>query len=140
MDFDKIFLDSRSQKILRSAASGGIIRLHPVDAAFLLSLGFISEYALSEHGSEYVITPDGLRYEEYLEKIEAQRHKQERAEKIRNLRSWTTTIISFLALLLSLFSLLWQTYTGKAASSKPPEPTRSAASTTAVDVYPSNPT
>lgn len=138
MDFDKIFMDSRSRQILKTASSGCIVRLHEVSAHYLLSLGFIAEYALSEHGSEYVITDEGLRYEEFISKKELQLYRQERTERTRDLRSWITTTIAFLALILSLLSLLWQTHTWKVERTESPESQKAAVATTAVDAYPTS--
>lgn len=138
MDFDKIFMDSNSRRILKAASSGEIVYLHEVNAQFLLSLGFISEYALSRCGSEYVITGSGLRYEEYISKKEAELCRQELAERKRDLRGWITTTIAFLALILSLFSLLWQTYTWKAEKSALPESKSTAATTMAAHALPSS--
>lgn len=107
IDYNKIFLSSQETEILSETALGMIVKLRPSAAERLLSLGFISHYTLSGQTSEYVATPDGLRYMEYLnkEQLKEKISEEKEAKKFRREMNaaWASIIVSAM---LSLASML----------------------------------
>lgn len=106
LDFEKIFIPSRDLQILKNIYLGAVLTLHEVDASYLLSLGFIDRYALSQSGNQYVVTQDGIRYMEYLrekeKREEDQRKAEEEKEKFNRTSTWVSIIISNLIALAAL--------------------------------------
>ena len=106
LDFDKVFIPSRDLQILKSIDLGAVLTLHKVDASYLLSLGFIDRYALSQSGDQYVVTQDGIRYMEYLREKEKREEEQRKAEEAKDrsnrIATWASIIISNLIALVAL--------------------------------------
>lgn len=100
-DFEKVFLDIRSMHILKEVACGSVLTLHETDARLLLSLGFISKYALSKTEDEYVVSDDGLLYVEFLQSRETAVKEKEKRERFR---VWFGIILSNLIALASLIA------------------------------------
>lgn len=83
INFDKIFLDSRSRSILDEISSGMVIHLDEYAAKWLLHFDLITPYPLSSRGNEYVITDTGLLYKQYLDDTIAQINRREKQERFR---------------------------------------------------------
>lgn len=52
------------------------------------------------------------------EELVEQARAAKKRRRIKEIREWITTIIAFLALLLSIVSLMWQAHTGKSQSTE----------------------
>ena len=99
VDFELIFLSQTDQGILNEISTGAVMTLHPVNAAHLLSLGFIAPYDLANIEDQYVITPNGRLYKEYYdEQLLAQRQSKANVK--------FSKVVSLLALLVSMGSLV----------------------------------
>ncbi len=108
MEFDKIFLTDSDIRILSKADLAAVVRLHSFDAEYLLSLGFIAPYALSERSDEYVITAEGSRYAEYYRQKQAINAKVEkRADKALTI-SEISLVVAVCSVLISLFTFLFR--------------------------------
>ena len=108
MDFNKIFLSDMDTRIILAVDTAAVVRLHPVDAEHLLSLGFIAPYALSDRSDEFVITAEGSRYAEYHRQKQAINAKVEkRADKALTI-SEISLVVAVCSVLISLFTFLFQ--------------------------------
>lgn len=105
LDFDAVFLSRNELEILRSADSGKVVDTTHVPVPALLSYGFLSQYPLNEN--QYVITPLGCDYCEFLDRKSLEKKRRERKESFRY---WVTTILAVLAFILSVISVSWQVY------------------------------
>lgn len=103
VNFKNVFLSSRDLDILSKASCGSIITTHPAAADFLTSYGFISQYPSSERENEFVITPLGIQYLEYLDFLKTGNTKEQKRLKIAEIRSWIAILISLIALIKSFF-------------------------------------
>ncbi|MDR7814645.1 hypothetical protein [Lacrimispora sp.] len=103
VNFKNVFLSSRDLDILSKASCGSIITTHPAAAEFLTSYGFISQYPSSERENEFVITPLGIQYLEYLDFLKTGNTKEQKRLKIAEIRSWIAILISLIALIKSFF-------------------------------------
>ncbi len=101
-DYSTIFLSQRDRSILKSTSSGAVIKLHPVDAEHLISLDFIAPYALTKTGDEYVITNEGLLFQEFLDKQESLMRKDEQEYELRIQENRTWQMVSFTIGVLTL--------------------------------------
>lgn len=101
IDFDKIFLDSKSQSIFYKISSGAVIELDEYSAKWLLDFGLITPYPLSSRGNKYVITDIGLLYKQYLDDKTAQSKRREKQERFR---TWFAIILSNLIALAALIT------------------------------------
>ncbi|MEQ2655944.1 hypothetical protein AAAT68_03645 [Lawsonibacter asaccharolyticus] len=101
INFDKIFLDSRSRSILDEISSGMVIHLDEYAAKWLLHFDLITPYPLSSRGNEYVITDTGLLYKQYLDDTIAQINRREKQERFR---TWFAIIFSNLIALAALIT------------------------------------
>lgn len=109
-DYNQLFLTTQELRILDKISSGAVLRLHAVNAEYLLKLGFISKYNLADRTDEYVVTPEGLRYTEYLDNKRAidknLAAKQARKERREMVATWVSIVLSnliaFAALLISI--------------------------------------
>lgn len=113
INFKDIFLSTSDLENLANARNGNVINVHPVSAEFLINYGFISFYAFSDIDHEFVITPLGVQYLEYLDNVllekdkeEEHRKKEERRLKFAGIRSWISVLISLIALICSLLQWL----------------------------------
>lgn len=104
INFRDIFLSSDDLSLLSSARYGAVINIHPASAKFLIEYEFITHYSLSTKENEFVITPLGSRYLEYLGNILLKNSKEELRLKIIEIRSWIAIIISVIALVESFIS------------------------------------
>lgn len=119
MNFESIFLMPRELQTMESIRYGAVLRLHIVEAQYLLSAGFISPYALSERDDEYVVTPEGCRYMEYFDRLQAEKKSeqlqkekeqaaQRKSERAGHILAWASMIVSnviaFAALIVSIYS------------------------------------
>lgn len=102
INFKNIFISSEDLKILSSARCGNVITVHPVSAKFLIDYGFLSPYALSNTDNEFVITPLGMLYSEYLDNILVEKTTEEKRFKLTEIRSWVSLFISIIAIAVSL--------------------------------------
>ncbi|MDD2218245.1 MAG: hypothetical protein PHW03_07680 [Eubacteriales bacterium] len=102
LDFKDVFLGSSDLEVLASVRYGSVVSAHPVSVKFLVDYRFISHYALSDVGHEFVITPLGIRYLEYLDGILLKNNEEEKRLKLSELRSWIALSISVIALIYSL--------------------------------------
>lgn len=105
LDFEKVHLSTSDLRILNAASVGKVIDCHPIYAEYLLTLGFLTRYALSDTDSQFVITDMGLRYKEYLATEAANAVKRAKQEKFRY---WFGVILSnaiaILALIVSIYA------------------------------------
>ena len=79
LKFKDVFLGRNDLNILFEASDGKVITAHPTSTEFLINYGFISRYALSDNEYEFVITPLGIRYLEYLQ--QSQKNHEDGAPK-----------------------------------------------------------
>ena len=98
MKYSDIYLTKREIQHLNLMSDGRVIRLHTVDTENLLKYNLISVHNLSNCSNNYVITPNGLKYVEYLQSIK--KEKQSIA-----LHEWVNTFIALVALIISAISL-----------------------------------
>ena len=98
MDFTSIYLTHHDLSILYKLSNGCVCQLYEYEANYLISLGFVSPYA-SGNGSEYVITPTGLRYIDFLD----EQQKLSRATKKQIALNTIISIIAAIASVLALF-------------------------------------
>lgn len=108
MNFDKVFLSSMDTRVLLAVATAEVVRLHPVDAEHLLSLGFIAPYALSERSDEFVITLEGSRYAEYHRHKESDKAKAEEFARFSRRVSLASLGVAICSFLLSLYALFFR--------------------------------
>lgn len=98
MKYDNVFLTKRDIEIMDKIRYGAVLYLHIADAQFLLRLGFIAPYALSDAGDEYVVSAEGCRYMEYLdnkrENENAKKLKEKQKEEKEWRLQWASIIIS----------------------------------------------
>ena len=104
IDFKNVFLSSRDLEILSKASHGSVITTHPTTTEFLIGYGFISKYLSSGKENEFVITPLGIKYLEYLNTLKIGNMKEQKRLKIAEIRSWMAIFISLIALIKSFFS------------------------------------
>lgn len=104
INFKDVFLSSRDFEILSKASSGNVITIHPATTEFLLSYGFISRYSFSGSNNEFVITPLGIQYFEYLDTLKLGNSKEQKRLRIAEVRSWIAIFVSLIALIKSFFS------------------------------------
>lgn len=106
MDYEKVFLSEREMETMNDIRYGAVLRLHIVEAEYLLSLNFIAPYALSEREDEYVVTAEGSRYMEYCDRkqLEKKRREAEQKEKeeLERKATWTSIVVSNLIALAAL--------------------------------------
>lgn len=104
LDFDAVFLSQNELETLRSADAGKVIDATHVPVPALLSYGFLSPYPLNK--SQYVITPLGCDYCEYLDRKALEKKRRERKESFR---FWLPVILSnvmaLAALIISIIAL-----------------------------------
>lgn len=104
LDFDAVFLSRNELEILRSADSGKVVDTTHVPVPALLSYGFLSQYPLNKN--QYVITPLGCDYCEYLDRKSLEKKRRERKESFR---FWLPVILSnvmaLAALIISIIAL-----------------------------------
>ncbi len=91
--------------ILIRASSGEIICSNTACIDFLLQFGLLDQYAFSESGTEYVITPLGSRYLQFLEDKALTKAIQEKKDRIRFL---IPVVISVVSVLISVCSTIIQ--------------------------------
>ncbi len=108
MDFNKIFLSDMDTRIILAVDTAAVVRLHPVDAEHLLSLGFIAPYALSDRSDEYVITAEGSRYAEYHRQKESAKAKAEEFARFSRRVSLASLGVAICSFLLSLYALFFR--------------------------------
>lgn len=103
LNYQSLFLSDRDLHILNSSSSGAILTLHESDAEFLLSIKFIAPYQFSSTGKEYIVTPEGLRFKEFLNKQKEHMEEENRREFIK---TWVpiaiSNLIAFIALVISI--------------------------------------
>lgn len=99
MDYDKVYLSERERNVMNDIRYGAVLRLHIVEAEYLLSMRFIAPYALSEQDDEYVVTAEGCRYMEYIDHKQREKKLSEAAERKA---TWASIIISNLIALAAL--------------------------------------
>ncbi|OUN38624.1 hypothetical protein B5G28_08505 [Faecalibacterium sp. An77] len=106
MDYDKVYLSERERNVMNDIRYGAVLRLHIVEAKYLLSMRFIAPYALSEQDDEYVVTAEGCRYMEYLDQKQQEKKLSEIAQKQKEAfdrkATWASIIISNLIALAAL--------------------------------------
>lgn len=104
LDFDAVFLSQNELETLRSADAGKVIDATHVPVPALLSYGFLSQYPLNKN--QYVITPLGCDYCEYLDRKALEKKRRERKESFR---FWLPVILSnvvaLAALIISIIAL-----------------------------------
>lgn len=104
LDFDAVFLSQNELETLRSADAGKVIDATHVPVPALLSYGFLSQYPLNKN--QYVITPLGCDYCEYLDRKGLEKKRRERKESFR---FWLPVILSnvmaLAALIISIIAL-----------------------------------
>lgn len=104
LDFDAVFLSRSELETLRSADAGKVIDATHVPVPALLSYGFLSQYPLNKN--QYVITPLGCDYCEYLDRKALEKKRRERKESFR---FWLPVILSnvmaLAALIISIIAL-----------------------------------
>lgn len=104
LDFDAVFLSQNELETLRSADAGKVIDATHVPVPALLSYGFLSQYPLNKN--QYVITPLGCDYCEYLDRKALEKKRRERKESFR---FWLPVILSnvmaIAALIISIIAL-----------------------------------
>lgn len=104
LDFDAVFLSRNELETLRSADAGKVIDATHVPVPALLSYGFLSQYPLNKN--QYVITPLGCDYCEYLDRKALEKKRRERKESFR---FWLPVILSnvmaLAALIISIIAL-----------------------------------
>lgn len=104
LDFDAVFLSQNELETLRSADAGKVIDATHVPVPALLSYGFLSQYPLNKN--QYVITPLGCDYCEYLDRKALEKRRRERKESFR---FWLPVILSnvmaLAALIISIIAL-----------------------------------
>lgn len=104
LDFDAVFLSRNELETLRSADTGKVIDATHVPVPALLSYGFLSQYPLNKN--QYVITPLGCDYCEYLDRKSLEKKRRERKESFR---FWLPVILSnvmaLAALIISIIAL-----------------------------------
>lgn len=104
LDFDAVFLSQNELETLRSADAGKVIDATHVPVPALLSYGFLSQYPLNKN--QYVITPLGCDYCEYLDRKALEKKRRERKESFR---FWLPIILSnvmaLAALIISIIAL-----------------------------------
>ena len=108
MDFNKIFLSDMDTRIILAVDTAAVVRLHPVDAEHLLSLGFIAPYALSDRSDEFVITAEGSRYAEYHRQKESAKAKTEEFARFSRRVSLASLGVAICSFLLSLYALFFR--------------------------------
>ena len=99
--FDKIFLTERDVSLLEDSKNGEVI--YSKSADYLLEMGLMEHYRLTENKNAFVITPIGLRYVKYLNDL---KQKEKNKQKIISIRYWITNAISILALIVSIIALI----------------------------------
>lgn len=106
MDYEKVFLSEREMKIMNDIRYGAVLRLHIVEAEYLLSLDFIAPYALSERDDEYVVTAEGCRYLEYCDQKKREKELSEAAQKEKEAferkATWISIVVSNVIALAAL--------------------------------------
>lgn len=104
LDFDSVFLSQNELETLRSADAGKVIDATHVPVPAFLSYGFLSQYPLNKN--QYVITPLGCDYCEYLDRKALEKKRRERKESFR---FWLPVILSnvmaLAALIISIIAL-----------------------------------
>lgn len=85
---------------MKGQKNGAIIRSRSVN--YLLEIGLMDHYKLSENENKFVITPTGLRYIKYLNDL---KKKEKTKQKIISIRFWITNAISLAALIVSIIAL-----------------------------------
>lgn len=104
LDFDAVFLSRNELETLRSADAGKVIDATHVPVPALLSYGFLSQYPLNKN--QYVITPLGCDYCEFLDRKVLEKKRRERKESFR---FWLPVILSnvmaLAALIISIIAL-----------------------------------
>lgn len=104
LDFDAVFLSQNELETLRFADAGKVIDATHVPVPALLSYGFLSQYPLNKN--QYVITPLGCDYCEYLDRKALEKKRRERKESFR---FWLPVILSnvmaLAALIISIIAL-----------------------------------
>lgn len=105
MEFESIYLCKRDMEILLRASSGEIICSNTACIDFLLQFGLLDRYALSKSGTEYVITPLGSRYLQFLEDNELSKSIQEKKDRIHFI---IPVVISVVSVFISVCSTIIQ--------------------------------
>ena len=113
LDFDAVFLSQNELETLRSADAGKVIDATHVPVPALLSYGFLSQYPLNKN--QYVITPLGCDYCEYLDRKTLEKKRRERKESFRYRLTTGIAVValvkSFMPELTAAAALLWKLLT-----------------------------
>lgn len=104
IDFSTVFLSRDDLNLLHAAEYGKVLDATHISLRTLTEYGFVEPYRSSDR--EFVITPLGLHYCEYIDRKVAESRKRERKESFR---FWLPVVLSNImalaALIISIIAL-----------------------------------